>query len=94
MHASPRATHGGGGSTPKNDAAADPSMPKIGTRWQPLFDDPSARALSRVGVVVGEKLVRMVVFDGACQFSSSATTRRSSQLARASVLVALRPQLT
>ena len=33
---------------------------------RPLFDDPSARALSRVGVVdVGSNSVRMVVFDGA-----------------------------
>ena len=35
---------------------------------QPLFDDPSARALSRVGVVdVGSNSVRMVVFDGAAR---------------------------
>lgn len=34
----------------------------------PLFDDPSARALSRVGVVdVGSNSVRMVVFDGAAR---------------------------
>jgi exopolyphosphatase/guanosine-5'-triphosphate,3'-diphosphate pyrophosphatase len=33
-----------------------------------LFDDPSARALSRVGVVdVGSNSVRMVVFDGAAR---------------------------
>lgn len=35
---------------------------------RPMFDDPSARALSRVGVVdVGSNSVRMVVFDGAAR---------------------------
>lgn len=35
---------------------------------RPLFDDPRARALSRVGVVdVGSNSVRMVVFDGAAR---------------------------
>ena len=35
---------------------------------RPLFDDASARALSRVGVVdVGSNSVRMVVFDGAAR---------------------------
>lgn len=35
---------------------------------RPLFDDPSARKLSRVGVVdVGSNSVRMVVFDGAAR---------------------------
>ncbi|PTV97184.1 Ppx/GppA phosphatase [Rhodobacter aestuarii] len=35
---------------------------------KPLFDDPSARAVSRVGVVdVGSNSVRMVVFDGAAR---------------------------
>ncbi len=35
---------------------------------RPLFDDPSTRALSRVGVVdVGSNSVRMVVFDGAAR---------------------------
>ena len=35
---------------------------------RPLFDNPSARALSRVGVVdVGSTSVRMVVFDGAAR---------------------------
>jgi exopolyphosphatase/guanosine-5'-triphosphate,3'-diphosphate pyrophosphatase len=34
----------------------------------PLFDDPAARALSRVGVVdIGSNSVRMVVFDGAAR---------------------------
>ena len=37
--------------------------------WQrPLFEDPSARALARVGVVdVGSNSVRLVVFDGAAR---------------------------
>jgi exopolyphosphatase / guanosine-5'-triphosphate,3'-diphosphate pyrophosphatase len=35
---------------------------------KPIFDDPMARALSRVGVVdVGSNSVRMVVFDGAAR---------------------------
>jgi len=35
---------------------------------RPLFDDPSARALGRVGVVdVGSNSVRLVVFDGAAR---------------------------
>ena len=35
---------------------------------RPLFEDPSARALSRVGVIdVGSNSVRMVVFDGAAR---------------------------
>ena len=35
---------------------------------RPLFDDPSSRALSRVGVVdVGSNSVRLVVFDGAAR---------------------------
>jgi exopolyphosphatase / guanosine-5'-triphosphate,3'-diphosphate pyrophosphatase len=35
---------------------------------RPLFDDPSVRALSRVGVVdVGSNSIRMVVFDGAAR---------------------------
>lgn len=35
---------------------------------RPLFDDPSARALSRVGVVdIGSNSVRLVVFDGAAR---------------------------
>ncbi|WP_149140595.1 Ppx/GppA family phosphatase [Gemmobacter caeruleus] len=41
---------------------------ETGLFGQPLFDDPSARALSRVGVVdVGSNSVRMVVFDGAAR---------------------------
>ena len=35
---------------------------------RPLFDDPQARALARVGVLdVGSNSVRMVVFDGAAR---------------------------
>ncbi len=35
---------------------------------RPIFDDPSARALSRVGVVdIGSNSVRLVVFDGAAR---------------------------
>jgi exopolyphosphatase/guanosine-5'-triphosphate,3'-diphosphate pyrophosphatase len=50
--------------TARADAAAD----EIGPFGRPLFDDPSARALSRVGVVdVGSNSVRMVVFDGAAR---------------------------
>ncbi|MFC3615172.1 Ppx/GppA family phosphatase [Lutimaribacter marinistellae] len=46
----------------------DNRAPDWGTFGRPLFDDPSARALSRVGVVdVGSNSVRMVVFDGAAR---------------------------
>ena len=52
--------------TPKaSDVAVDDDGGPFG---RPLFDDPSARALSRVGVVdVGSNSVRMVVFDGAAR---------------------------
>ncbi|AHD00376.1 Ppx/GppA family phosphatase [Leisingera methylohalidivorans] len=48
----------------------DPAAAK--TDWgpfgRPIFDDPGARALSRVGVVdVGSNSVRLVVFDGAAR---------------------------
>jgi len=51
---------------------ADTVPPHTGEDWgpfgRPLFDHPSARALSRVGVVdVGSNSVRMVVFDGAAR---------------------------
>lgn len=40
----------------------------IGLFSRPLFEDPSARALARVGVVdVGSNSVRLVVFDGAAR---------------------------
>ena len=46
----------------------EPSHDDHGPFAKPLFDDPSARALSRVGVVdVGSNSVRMVVFDGAAR---------------------------
>jgi exopolyphosphatase/guanosine-5'-triphosphate,3'-diphosphate pyrophosphatase len=46
----------------------EPATPERPSFWRPLFNDPSARALSRVGVVdVGSNSVRMVVFDGAAR---------------------------
>ncbi|MDQ2064942.1 Ppx/GppA family phosphatase [Xinfangfangia sp. CPCC 101601] len=56
-----------------NDTPPDPAKPHdAGDESSPfggsLFNDPSARALSRVGVVdVGSNSVRMVVFDGAAR---------------------------
>ncbi len=48
----------------KTEAPADEWAPF----GRPLFDDPSARALERVGVVdVGSNSVRLVVFDGAAR---------------------------
>jgi exopolyphosphatase/guanosine-5'-triphosphate,3'-diphosphate pyrophosphatase len=42
--------------------------PDVGLFGRPLFQDPSARALARVGVVdVGSNSVRLVVFDGAAR---------------------------
>ena len=50
---------------PAHDQGSDEDWGPFG---RPLFDDPSARALSRVGVVdVGSNSVRMVVFDGAAR---------------------------
>lgn len=47
---------------------ADLGQDDGGLFGRPLFEDPSARALSRVGVVdVGSNSVRMVVFDGAAR---------------------------
>ena len=47
---------------------ADPGQPDAHLFGKPLFQDPSARALSRVGVVnVGSNSVRLVVFDGAAR---------------------------
>ena len=45
---------------------------KSSAKWepfeQPLFDNPKARDLSRVGVVdIGSNSVRLVVFDGAAR---------------------------
>ncbi|WP_298843310.1 Ppx/GppA family phosphatase [uncultured Roseobacter sp.] len=48
--------------------AQDAAHPDAGLFGRPLFEDPSARALSRVGVVdVGSNSVRLVVFDGAAR---------------------------
>ncbi len=42
--------------------------PDWGPFGRPLFDDPKARALSRVGVIdVGSNSVRLVIFDGAAR---------------------------
>ena len=50
-----------------DDKASDPAE-DAGPFGRPLFDDPSARALRRVGVVdVGSNSIRMVVFDGAAR---------------------------
>jgi exopolyphosphatase/guanosine-5'-triphosphate,3'-diphosphate pyrophosphatase len=50
------------------DGTTDPSQEDGGPFGRPLFDKPSARALSRVGVVdVGSNSVRLVVFDGAAR---------------------------
>ena len=47
-----------------NDLSADPWDPFD----RPIFEDPSARALARVGVVdIGSNSVRLVVFDGAAR---------------------------
>jgi exopolyphosphatase/guanosine-5'-triphosphate,3'-diphosphate pyrophosphatase len=46
----------------------EPSPDDHGPFARPLFDDPSSRALSRVGVVdVSSNSVRLVVFDGAAR---------------------------
>ena len=50
------------------DGTSDPENLDWGPFGRPLFDDPSSRALSRVGVVdVGSNSVRLVVFDGAAR---------------------------
>ncbi len=50
------------------DGKKDPSKGDFGPFGRPLFEDPAARALSRVGVVdVGSNSVRLVVFDGAAR---------------------------
>ena len=47
---------------------SDTSARDLGPFGRPLFDDPSARALSRVGVIdIGSNSVRLVVFDGAAR---------------------------
>ena len=46
----------------------DPDMPHWEPFGRPLFDDPSVKSLSRVGVVdVGSNSVRLVIFDGAAR---------------------------
>jgi exopolyphosphatase/guanosine-5'-triphosphate,3'-diphosphate pyrophosphatase len=50
------------------DLASSGESEDWGPFGQPLFDDPSSRALARVGVLdVGSNSVRMVVFDGAAR---------------------------
>ncbi len=50
------------------DKTAETDAADYGPFGKPLFDDPGARALSRVGVVdVGSNSVRMVIFDGAAR---------------------------
>ncbi|MDJ0823214.1 MAG: Ppx/GppA family phosphatase [Paracoccaceae bacterium] len=50
------------------DGLNDASHSDWGPFGRPLFDDPKARALSRVGVVdIGSNSVRLVVFDGAAR---------------------------
>ena len=50
------------------DKTTEAAAEEWGPFGRPLFDDPGARALSRVGVVdVGSNSVRMVVFDGAAR---------------------------
>ena len=50
------------------DGTQDHTPPAEGLFGRPLFSDPMARALSRVGVVdVGSNSVRLVVFDGAAR---------------------------
>jgi exopolyphosphatase/guanosine-5'-triphosphate,3'-diphosphate pyrophosphatase len=54
--------------TDDDRTARDTGEEDSGPFGRALFDDPSARALSRVGVVdVGSNSVRMVVFDGAAR---------------------------
>lgn len=60
------------GPTATGEDPMDGTTEAPGDDWgpfgRPLFEDPSARALSRVGVVdVGSNSVRMVVFDGAAR---------------------------
>ncbi len=50
------------------DGKTGPDQTDSGLFGRPIFDKPSARALSRVGVVdVGSNSVRLVVFDGAAR---------------------------
>ncbi|WP_136441515.1 Ppx/GppA family phosphatase [Pacificoceanicola onchidii] len=50
------------------DAMTDPEQQDWGHFGRPIFDDPKARYLKRVGVVdIGSNSVRLVVFDGAAR---------------------------
>ena len=50
------------------DGQEDPARDDWGPFGRAIFEDPSARALSRVGVVdIGSNSVRLVVFDGAAR---------------------------
>ncbi len=50
------------------DVSGDAATEDWGPFGRPLFDDPGARALGRVGVLdVGSNSVRMVIFDGAAR---------------------------
>ncbi len=50
------------------NVAAEPANTDWGPFGRPLFNDASARALSRVGVIdIGSNSVRLVVFDGAAR---------------------------
>ncbi len=56
------------GSVPQHKTADGATADDYAPFGSPLFDDPSARALARVGVIdVGSNSVRMVVFDGAAR---------------------------
>ena len=50
------------------DGSTEEPVDEWGPFGRPLFDDPSARRLSRIGVIdVGSNSVRLVVFDGAAR---------------------------
>ena len=50
------------------DGQPEQTVTDWGPFGRPLFQDPAARALRRVGVIdVGSNSVRMVVFDGAAR---------------------------
>ncbi|OAN77734.1 exopolyphosphatase [Sulfitobacter sp. EhC04] len=54
--------------TETNTPVPETGVADLGLFAKPLFEDPSARKLSRVGVVdVGSNSVRLVVFDGAAR---------------------------
>ena len=54
--------------TPPPSSVPETGVADLGLFGKPLFQDPSARALARVGVVdVGSNSVRLVVFDGAAR---------------------------